>query len=54
MPLWISVPIVLFLWLASWIAGINASTGSAVQSYAVWTVTAIATLLLAVRLFRAP
>jgi len=53
MPLWISVPVVSILWLASWISGMN-STGSATQAHAVWIVTAIATVVLGLRLFRAP
>ncbi len=49
MPLWIWIPVVLLLWLASWIAGMN-STGSMEQAYAVWAAAAIATVLLGRRL----
>lgn len=50
-PLWLCIPVVLGLWLSSWISLLD-STGSPHNSYIVWGATAIATVLLALRLAR--
>jgi len=44
-PLWISIPVVLGLWLSSWIASMD-PTGSFQDSYILWGVTAAATAML--------
>jgi hypothetical protein len=53
MPLWISIPVVAALWLSSWISGLDV-TGNRGEVYLIWGVTAVASVLLAVRLLRAP
>jgi hypothetical protein len=42
-PLWISVPVVLCLWLSSWISSMD-PTGSSQDSTILWTLSAIATM----------
>lgn len=51
MPLWLSIPVVFALWLSSWISTLD-PTGSFADNYIVWSVTAVATALLAMRLMR--
>jgi|GraSoiStandDraft_11_1057310.scaffolds.fasta_scaffold112152_3 hypothetical protein len=43
-PLWLSVPVLLALWLSSWITGMD-PTGSHQESTLLWAITAIATAL---------
>jgi hypothetical protein len=52
MPLWISIPLVAGLWLSSWISGLDA-TGDRAELYVIWSVTAVASALLLLRLTRA-
>lgn len=52
MPLWLLIPVVIALWLSSWIFGLD-STGDPGNAYVIWSVTAIATVMLVFRLFRA-
>ena len=52
MPLWVAIPLVTGLWIASWISSLD-STGSLYESQMTWWATAIATVLLATRLRRA-
>jgi hypothetical protein len=52
MPLWVTIPLVTGLWIASWISILD-STGSLFESQMTWFATAIATVLLATRLTRA-
>jgi hypothetical protein len=52
MPLWISIPVVAALWLWSWISGLDV-TGDRGQVYLIWGVTAVASVLLTLRLVRA-
>jgi hypothetical protein len=52
MPLWVSIPIVAALWFSSWIAGLD-TTGDRAETYVIWIVTAIASVLLLLRLVRA-
>ena len=52
MPLWISIPVVVALWLSSWISGLD-TTGGGSEAYVIWSVTAIASVLLLLRLARA-
>lgn len=52
-PLWLCIPAVLGLWLSSWISLLD-TTGSLQNNYIVWSATAIATVLLALRLARSP
>jgi hypothetical protein len=42
-PLWISVPVVLSLWLSSWISSMD-PTGSSQDSTILWTLSALATM----------
>jgi hypothetical protein len=51
MPLWLSIPVVAALWLSSWISALDV-TGSQGDAYLVWSATAVATVLLGVRLAR--
>ena len=51
MPLWVAVPLVTGLWIASWISSLD-STGNLRDATMMWSVTAIATALLAMRLIR--
>jgi len=51
-PLWLSVPIVVILWLSSWISGLDLVSGNRAETYVIWTVTAVASALLAWRLAR--
>lgn len=53
MPLWLSIPVVAALWLSSWISGLDFATGDRTQAYVTWGVTAVASVLLALRLARA-
>lgn len=52
MPLWVSIPVVAALWLASWIYGLGFASGDSTEAYVVWSVTAIASALLLMRLTR--
>lgn len=52
MPLWVSMPIVAALWFSSWIAGLD-TTGDRAETYVIWIVTVIASVLLVLRLVRA-
>jgi hypothetical protein len=52
MPLWLSIPIVIILWLSSWIAGLDLATGDRTQAYLTWGVTALAGVVLLVSLAR--
>ena len=52
MPLWIAVPVVAALWVSSWISGLDV-TGSRSEVYIIWSVTAVASVLLLLRLVRA-
>jgi hypothetical protein len=52
MPLWVSIPVVAALWLSSWISGLD-TTGDRAEVYVIWSVTAIASVLLLLRLVRA-
>lgn len=52
MPLWLSVPIVLALWLSSWISGLDFATGDRTEAYVIWMVTAVASVLLLMSLVR--
>jgi hypothetical protein len=52
MPLWLSVPVVAVLWLSSWISGLDLSSGNRAETYVIWTVTAVASALLAWSLVR--
>ena len=53
MPLWIAVPVVAALWVSSWISGLDVTTGSRGEVYVIWSVTAVASVLLLLRLTRA-
>lgn len=53
MPLWLSIPVVAALWLSSWISGLDLATGDRTETYVIWGVTAIASVLLGLRLMRA-
>lgn len=44
-PLWISIPVVLGLWLSTWISSMD-PTGSFQDSYILWGVTFAATAML--------
>jgi len=52
MPLWIAVPVVAALWVSSWISGLDV-TESRSEVYIIWSVTAVASVLLLLRLVRA-
>jgi hypothetical protein len=52
MPLWISIPLVAALWFSSWISGLD-TTGDRLETYVIWIVTAVASVLLLLRLVRA-
>ena len=52
MPLWLSIPVVAALWVSSWISGLDV-TGSRSEVYIIWSVTAVASVLLLLRLVRA-
>jgi hypothetical protein len=51
MPLWVSIPVVAALWFSSWISGLDV-TGDRADAYIIWIVTAIASVLLGLRLAR--
>jgi hypothetical protein len=51
-PLWLSIPVVAALWLSSWISSLDLISGNRGETYAIWTVTAVASALLAWRLVR--
>jgi hypothetical protein len=51
MPLWVSIPVVAALWFSSWISGLD-TTGDRAEAYVIWIVTAIASVLLVLRLAR--
>jgi hypothetical protein len=53
MPLWVSIPLVVALWFSSWISGLD-TTGDRAEAYLIWIVTAVASLLLVLRLVRVP
>ena len=53
MPLWVSIPLVAALWVSSWISGLDV-TESRAEVYVMWSATAIASVLLVLRLVRAP
>jgi hypothetical protein len=52
MPLWVFIPVVAALWFSSWISGLD-TTGNPLEAYLIWIVTAIASVLLVLRLVRA-
>jgi hypothetical protein len=52
MPLWLSIPVVAALWLASWISGLGFTSGNPTETYVIWGVTAVASALLLMRLTR--
>jgi hypothetical protein len=52
MPLWIAIPLVAGLWVSSYISGLDAAASGA-DAYVIWIVTAIASVLLLLRLVRA-
>jgi hypothetical protein len=51
MPLWVCIPVVAALWFSSWISGLDV-TGDRAEAYIIWIVTAIASVLLLLRLAR--
>ena len=51
MPLWVAIPVVVALWFSSWISGLD-TTGDRAEAYVIWVVTAIASVLLVLRLAR--
>jgi hypothetical protein len=51
MPLWVAIPIVVALWVSSWISGLD-TTGDRAEAYVTWAVTALASVLLVWRLMR--
>jgi hypothetical protein len=51
MPLWVAIPVVVLLWVSSWISGLD-TTGDRAEAYVTWAVTALASVLLVWRLTR--